>query len=84
LLGSGSIQDIPAALTLFKAAADQGNAEAQYHLGVMYFDGRGVESKHSTALQYFSLAANQGHTRSLFNLATMHLNGLGVLRNCQV
>lgn len=39
-----------------------GNAEAQYRLGLMYRDGRGVKKSASKARSYFRQAAEQGHT----------------------
>ncbi|SDD89732.1 tetratricopeptide repeat protein [Kordiimonas lacus] len=38
-----------------------GNAEAQYRLGLMYRDGRGVKQSASKARSYFRQAAEQGH-----------------------
>ena len=68
----------------FKKAADQGHAEAQFHLGTMYFAGLGVDKKYTTALQYFTLAGHAGHTRSLYNLGMMHLHGLGTIKSCAI
>ena len=36
----------------FRRAADEGYAEAQYRLGVMYGEGRGVPQDHSEALKW--------------------------------
>jgi len=38
-----------------------GNAEAQYRLGLMYRDGRGVKQSNAKARNYFRQAAEQGH-----------------------
>ncbi|MFC4349130.1 tetratricopeptide repeat protein [Kordiimonas lipolytica] len=38
-----------------------GNAEAQYRLGLMYRDGRGVKQSVAKARSYFQQAAEQGH-----------------------
>ncbi len=38
----GVAQDYVAAVRWFRAAAEQGNAEAQYDLGLMYLEGLGV------------------------------------------
>src|SRR5690348_14509301 len=66
----------------FKRAADQGNPDAQFNLGAMYYAGMGVSKNQATALSYFQQAAHHGHTRAIYNLAQMHLNGLGTLRSC--
>lgn len=38
-----------------------GNAEAQFRLGMLYFDGRGVDQNSKKAQSYFRQAAEQGH-----------------------
>ena len=63
------------ALEFFKAAAEKGNADAQFNLGAMHIAGMGVKKAHDKALHYFTLSAHQGHTLSLYNLGQMHLNG---------
>ena len=40
--GQGVIQDYKEALKWFRLAAAQGDAKAQYNLGVMYDNGEGV------------------------------------------
>ena len=41
--------------------AKQGNAEAQFNLGVMYKDGIGVPQNHDDAMNWLSKASEQGH-----------------------
>ena len=67
-----------------QAAADKGNAEAQFNLGAMHIAGLGVRKQYDKALHYFTLSAHQGHTLALYNLGQMHLNGLGAQRSCPV
>ncbi len=43
------------------AAAEQGNAQAQYSLGVMYANGEGVPQNNVRAYVWFSVSAAQGH-----------------------
>ena len=40
--------------------AEQGNAVAQYNLGVMYDNGRGVPQDDKTAVKWYTLSAEQG------------------------
>merc|ERR1719198_2476036 len=82
--GYGVARDFAKALEYFKAAAERGNAEAQFNLGAMYIGGMGVRKAHDKALHYFTLSAHQGHTLALYNLGQMHLNGLGAPRSCPV
>lgn len=72
------------ALKYFKAAAEKGNADAQFNLGAMHIGGIGVKKAYDKALHYFTLSAHQGHTLALYNLGQMHLHGLGTPRSCPV
>ena len=56
----------------FRLAADQGDASAQYNLGFMYADGRGVPQNYAEALKWYRLAADQGHASAQFNLGLMY------------
>ena len=62
----------------FKLAADQGYAPAQYHLGLMYEQGRGVLKNEKEAVRLWRLAANQGHREAQYNLGRMYDLGRGV------
>jgi len=66
------------ALREWKPLADQGNASAQYSLGVMYDKGHGVPQDDKTAVKWWKLAAKQGHTGAQYNLGLMYANGNGV------
>ncbi|MBQ2481415.1 MAG: SEL1-like repeat protein, partial [Treponema sp.] len=41
--------------------AEQGYADAQYNLGVMYDCGRGVEQDYEKAFEWYTKAAEQGN-----------------------
>lgn len=45
-------------------AAKYGDADAQYALGWMYANGRGVEENKKIAVQLYTMAAEQGHARA--------------------
>jgi len=45
-------------------AAEQGFANAQYNLGVMYANGEGVPEDDKQAVKWFRLAAEQGNACS--------------------
>ncbi len=42
-------------------AAEQGDADAQFRLGTMYYFGRGVPKDHREAAKWFMKVAEQGH-----------------------
>ena len=62
----------------FRAAAKQGSAGAQVHLGEMYEFGRGVPQSHGEAANWYRLAADQGYARAQYNLGLKYANGEGV------
>jgi len=49
----------------YHKAAGQGNAEAQYQLGVMYLEGKGVMENSDKALEWISIAASQRHPEAV-------------------
>ncbi len=53
---------------IIKEAAEQGDAEAQYSLGVCYAYGKGVEQDYKEAVKWYTAAAEQGHVKAQFNL----------------
>src|SRR5574340_1130648 len=53
-------KDYPKAVKSLKKAAAQGNADAQYNLGVLYTRGRGIARDYEQAAQWFRKAAEQG------------------------
>ena len=65
----------------YKLAAEAGDAEAQFCLGVMYYDGRGVEQDDAEALKCFRLAADAGIASAQFRLGHMYDFGKGVPQN---
>ena len=54
-----------ASVELFKKAAEQGDAWAQYNLGEMYLKGQGIEKNTELAQQYLKQSANQGNQSAL-------------------
>ena len=58
--------------------AEQGDADAQFNLGVRYAIGQGVPQDDAEAVRWYRLAAEQGHTTAQFNLGFRYANGLGV------
>ena len=76
--GEGMPQDKARAVTLYKAAADQGHAAAQSNLGLMHYDGEGMPQDKARAATLYEAAADQGHADAQFNLGCMHDKGNGV------
>lgn len=92
--GNGQIRDERLAEQYFLMAADQGNALAQYQLGLMRFDAGNVSNNNplffqtekgrlsrqelAEAARLFRLAARQGHPEASYRLGIMLLQGTGV------
>ena len=58
----GIQRDETRAAVWYQRAAERGYAEAQFALGSLYEDGRGVARDEGTALAWYRKAAAQGHT----------------------
>ncbi len=59
-----------------KRLAEQGDAFAQYNLGIMYEDGLGVPEDDAEAVRWFRLAAEQGYAFAQFNLGSVYYCGV--------
>jgi TPR repeat protein len=79
--GLGVAQNYRQAADLYRKAAEQGLAEAQYGLGFLYLNGNGVPKDDTQATTWMLKAAEQGETKAEFNLGVCYLNGAGVNRD---
>jgi uncharacterized protein len=73
--------DYATALGLTRPLAERGNAEAQYRLGNLYFEGKGVSEDYSEAAKWFRLAAEQEYAWAQLTLGIMYEQGLGFTRD---
>ena len=64
--------------------AEQGNAEAQFNLGLMYDNGQGVRQDYAQAVQWFGKAAEQGLANAQYNLGVMYANGEGIHQSYKI
>jgi TPR repeat protein len=60
--------DYATALQLFRPLADDGREDAQYYLGFMYYNAKGVAQDYAEAAKWFRLAADQGHSNARPNV----------------
>ena len=79
--GWGTDADPAAAVDYFRRAADAGHAWAQYNLGHMYLDGRGIAQNPTAAFYYYFQAAEQRHERAMNLLGRCCEQGWGTPRN---
>jgi len=73
--------DYATALKEWQSLAEQGDAPAQFNLGVLYEKGQGVPQGYGAAVRWYRLAAKQGHAHAQFNLGSMYRLGQGVLQD---
>lgn len=70
--------DYATAYRLWLPLANQGNASAQFNLGVMYDNGQGVPQDYAEAVKWYRKAAAQGDAQAQNNLGVRYDNGQGV------
>ena len=70
--------DYATVLQLIYPLAIKGDATAQYNLGVMYYEGKGVRQDYAAASQWYRLAADQGYALAQSNLGVLYVKGQGV------
>lgn len=58
--------------------AEQGDVEAQYNLGTMYYEGKGIEQSDEKAFYWWLKAAEQGHMNAQFQVAFAYYCADGV------
>jgi len=63
------------AVKLLTPLANAGNALAQYRLGSLYYQGRGVPEDEKQAIFWWKKAAAQGYTEAMFQLGSAFLFG---------
>lgn len=70
--GKGVTQDYTEAAKWYRKAADQGFAQAQFNLGLMYANGKGVTRDDTEAAMWYAKAADQGLADAKINLALLY------------
>jgi TPR repeat protein len=77
----GAPQDFAEAARWIRRAADQGLADAQYNLALLYQDGRGIRKDDFEAVRWFRRAADQNLAAAQNNLALAYASGKGVAQD---
>jgi len=63
------------AAAYYRKSADQGNADGQYGLGVMYTEGSGMKQDFGEARRLLISAAEQGHKQAVNVMALAYIKG---------
>ncbi len=70
-------------IQLYQEKAREGDAEAQYQLGLLFMNGKGTIQDFEEAARWFKLAANQNHALSQYQLGLIHKTGYGLPANLE-
>ena len=69
---------VTAIVAHYRTGAEQGEAEAQLHLGALYCVGEGVPKDYKKAAIWLRKSAEQGEPQAQSRLGTLYLYGNGV------
>ena len=73
--GVGAVdKDEKLAVLWYRKAAEQGHPLAQYHLGRLFEEGKGVERDYSQAFTWYRKSADKGYSGSQFRLAELQVS----------
>ena len=73
--------DTAPAMELLKKAAERGEPFSENLLGLMFYNGAGVDRSPERALDWFGKAASHGYAPAVNNLGFMYENGIGVAKD---
>ena len=73
--------DYKSGIKLIRPFAEKGDLFAQYTIGVLYSEGRGVSQNYYEAKKWWHLAAEKGEPHAQYNLGVLYFHGRGVSRN---
>ena len=80
--GEGALEVFTEAVQWFQMAAEEGLADAQLCLGVMYLRGQGLRQDYAEAFRWFQAAARQGLASAQHFVGRMCLIGFGEPEHC--
>ena len=73
--------DYRIAVKILRPLVDEGNADAQDILAIMYYVGQGVPQNRAEAIRLYRLAAEQGNSHAQDALGFAYQDGVGVQRD---
>lgn len=69
------------AVELWQPLAEKGDPTAQYRLGTLYAEGKGVAQNDATAFMWMQRAAAQGNAEAQYGVGASYIEGLGVKKD---
>jgi len=79
--GKGVKKDYEKAVKWYSQSAEQGFADAQYHLGIHLYSGKGVKKDYEKAAKWIKKAALQGNIKAQHKLGILYYNGQGIIKS---
>jgi TPR repeat protein len=71
-------KDYTTALSLLRPLAEQGNAEAETYIGLLFYYGQGTPKDYAEALKWLHLAAAKGFPPAQNGIGNLYFRGEGV------
>ena len=75
--------DYESALNGFFELASENHMKAQFYLGAMYREGKGVKQDYSKSLEWYQKAAGHGEPKAQHNVALFYHNGISVSKDIE-
>lgn len=86
LMGAGVPRNLTEALSLFQQAAEVGDPDAQFSLGILYAathsPGDDLQRREALAVLHLYAASTAGHPGALMAMGYRHMHGYGVPQAC--
>ena len=60
---------------IWEPLADKGDAEAQFNMGSLYYNGRAVKKDHEKAMEWWRKAAAQGNADAMYQIGVAYYDG---------
>jgi len=76
--------DFEAVHNYWEPLANEGIADAQLGLGILYGKGQGLLKDYSESIKWFRLAADQGNAEAQFYIGMANINGVTYKKNIQL
>ena len=77
-IGTSVTKDLKKAAEFFQKAAQNGDTEGKFMLGLLYDNGEGLKQNKKRAIELYREAAMSGYMRAQANLASMYYAGEGI------
>ncbi|WP_061321210.1 tetratricopeptide repeat protein [Clostridium botulinum] len=71
-------QNYKEAMYWYKKSAEKGNSTSMNNIGVMYYEGKGVEQDYQKAMYWYKKSSQEGNFTAMSNIGFMYYNGQGV------